>query len=125
MADDFLDKIVTIDVLTTLTGHTPTDPKDVIEDLQLSYDESILDKLYDYAVDANDIYLISDYAVRPLQELAGRILDASTAEAKLLVLDQVLNVVHRRSDLAALFVQGGREALEELSNQEALCATGE
>jgi hypothetical protein len=70
--------------------------------------------------DETGTHYISDYGLKPLQELAGKLLDATTAEEKLLLLDRVLNVCHRRSDLATWFVQGGRGALDELNNEEHL-----
>lgn len=117
MMENFLNRIATIDAITTLTGHTSQDPKNVIEDLELAYDLSTWHKLCDYAVDEEGSYRISDYGLIPLQVLAGKLLEAKTAEEKLLLLDQVLNVVHQRSDLASWFVKGGRGALEELSTQ--------
>jgi hypothetical protein len=120
MIENILDKIITLDVLTTMGGHTPEDPKNFLEEIELTYDEVLYKKFLDYMCDEDGCPIISDYALVPLQKLAVEILGASTSEAKLLLIDQVLNVVHQRSDLASWFVQGGRKALEELSNQNVL-----
>ena len=58
---------------------------------------------------------ISDYGLRPLEELLVELLRASTPEEKLLLIDRMLNVVHQRSDIADWFVEGGSHALGQLS----------
>jgi len=58
---------------------------------------------------------ISDYGLRPLEELLVELLRASTPEEKLLLIDRMLNVVHQRSDIADWFVEGGSHALAQLS----------
>jgi hypothetical protein len=122
MVENFVDKIVTLDASTTLLGHTPQNPQEIIEGFELAYFESIHDHLCDYLCDKDGTHYISDYGLKPLQEIAGKLLDASTVEEKLLLLDRVLNVVHQRSDLSSWFVRGGRAMLDELSNEEHLCA---
>lgn len=122
MVDNFLDKIITLDASTVLLGHSTESPQDVIEGFEIDYKESIHDHLCDYMCTKDGTYYLSDYGLKPLQELAGKLLDASTAEEKLLLLDRVLNVCHQRSDLASWFVAGGRDALDELNNEEHLCA---
>jgi hypothetical protein len=122
MVDNFLDKIITLDASTTLMGHSTESPKDIIEGFELAYSESIWQHLCDYMCTKCGTHYISDYGLKPLQELAGKLLEATTAEEKLLLLDQVLNVCHQRSDLASWFVHGGRGALDELNNEEQLCS---
>ena len=58
---------------------------------------------------------ISDYGLRPLQELVSDLMRADTAEKELVIVDKMLNVVHMRSDIASWFVQGGSTALSSLS----------
>lgn len=58
---------------------------------------------------------ISDYGLAPLQKLAGKLLDTYDSAAKVPVIDAMLNVVHQRSDLASWYVQGGSNALSDLS----------
>ena len=121
MANNFVEKIATIEALTILAGHTQQNPKDYLESIDIEYDEETDEKLGDYIfiVDNNGYgqYRISDYAIEPLQILAGKIIEESDPIKKLLLLDQVLNVVHMRSDLASWFIKGGRNSLDELQNQ--------
>lgn len=117
IADNFIDKILTIDVNTMLAGHTIENPDDVLDDMEIEHSEDIYDKVYSYIEDERGQPRISDYGLNKLKELASKILTADTYENKLLYIDQVLNVVHQRSDLASMFVQGGRGALNNLSNQ--------
>lgn len=58
---------------------------------------------------------ISDYGLKPLEDLLVELLHASTPEEKLLIIDRMLNVVHQRSDIADWFVEGGSHALGQLS----------
>lgn len=62
---------------------------------------------------------ISDYGLKPLEELLVQLLRASSPEEKLLIIDRMLNVVHQRSDIADWFVEGGSHALAQLSSSPA------
>jgi len=117
MADNFINKIATIEALTILAGHTQQSPKDSLENLEIEYDEETNEKLGDYILDDNNQYRLSDYALEPLCKLAGKIIEEQDPIKKLLLLDQVLNVVHQRSDIASWFIKGGRDSLDELQNQ--------
>jgi len=117
MANNFIEKIATIDAITILAGHTPQSPKNYLENLDIKYDEKTNEKLSNYVIDEHGQYRLSDYALEPLQVLAGKIIEAETPEDKLLFLDMVLNVVHQRSDIASWFIKGGRDSLDELQNQ--------
>lgn len=84
----------------------------------------ILPFTYDKFNELTDVYIydkdwgqwrISDYAMKPLMELAHDLLKADSAEEKMLLLDRVFNVVHPRGDIASLFVVGGSKALTELA----------
>jgi len=46
-----------------------------------------------------------------MQELT----QTTEAEQKIPIIDKMLNVVHQRSDIAAWFVEGGSQALSQLS----------
>jgi len=58
---------------------------------------------------------ISDYGLKPLQELAGQLLNTHDSAAKVVIIDRMLNVVHQRSDMASWYVEGGSNALADLS----------
>jgi hypothetical protein len=58
---------------------------------------------------------ISDYGLKPLEDLLFELLRAGSPEEKLLIIDRMLNVVHQRSDIADWFVEGGSSSLSQLS----------
>ena len=97
---------------TLLAGHTPEDPSDY--DLKETPDKDFGDWILDDA----GRWRISDYGTGKLINLCFQIDDAKSAEDALLLLDQMLNVVHQRSDLAAMFVSGGTDLLDHLFSQE-------
>lgn len=117
MANNFVEKIATIEAITILAGHTEIDPQTYLEELKIEYDEETEDKLAYYILDEQGIYRLSDSKIGTLQELAGKIIEAKTPVEKLLLLDRILNVVHPRSDIASWFIKGGRYSLDELKNQ--------
>ena len=125
IADEIVDKIVKIDVMTMLSGHSHEDPEIILKDMvlmmEVKWDQKAFDRIYggEFLNDENGGYRLSDYGLKPLQELAAKILSTMVPEERILLIDQVFNVCHQRSDLASWFVKGGRNALDELSNQEA------
>jgi hypothetical protein len=81
--------------------------------------EEMEDKFGDYATDPKSGHLyISDYGLKPLQELVEELYKQKTPEQRLVTVDKMLNVVHMRSDLASWFVEGGSSALSSLSGYE-------
>ena len=80
--------------------------------------EKMKDNFYEYYMDDPEGTkggFISDYGLEPLEKLLGQLLRANTPEEKLLIIDQMLNVVHWRSDIAQWFVEGGSQSLSKLS----------
>lgn len=61
---------------------------------------------------------VSDFGLPQLWKIAEQLFSARNAEDKLLLIDQMLNVVHQRGDLAALFIEGGSGALSQLSAKD-------
>lgn len=59
---------------------------------------------------------ISDYGLRKLWSIVEKLMSAKSPEEKLLLIDQMLNVIHQRGDLAALFIEGGSASLSQLSS---------
>jgi len=119
LADDMVNKIATLDANTVLAGHTSIDPRHELDDndgdpMSEEVYEKFYDKLTDYIWTGNS-HRLSDYGLDPLVELASKLIDTTKAEEQLMIIDRILNVVHFRSDLASWFVEGGREALDELS----------
>lgn len=80
--------------------------------------EKMTERFFDYYMwDTEGVKggFISDYGLEPLVTLAGQLRKATTPEEKLVLIDQMLNVVHQRSDIANWFVEGGSRALAQLS----------
>jgi len=88
------------------------------EDIRGMLYDLMSDRFFDYYM--NDPKgkmggFISDYGLKPLEELLVQLLRATSPEEKLLIIDRMLNVVHQRSDIADWFVEGGSHALAQLS----------
>lgn len=82
--------------------------------LDLTWDE-FEDRMYTYIGDDT----FSDYATKPLINLACELIEAKSPEEQLLICDRMFNVIHMRGDIAALFVQGGSNSLSKLSGEHA------
>ena len=123
IADRMLNNIVRLDVCTALGGHSQRDPKDMIE--EAGYEDEInlddpdtADRFYwHYLTNDKGMDMISDFGLPKLQKLWPSIRRADSVEERLTFIDQALNVVHQRNDLAAMFVQGGTKTLVEIENQ--------
>jgi len=115
MIEDIIQtNILKLYVNTELSGHSQVDPDDDFEDY--GYTEQDKEDFWDYVHEISD-YAWSDFGGRRLglTTLLGHLRKARTPEEKVPIIDQILNVVHQRSDLAALFVEGGSSALSQLS----------
>lgn len=94
------------------------DGKDV-DEIKENAMELLLDRFHEYYTEdskSGQPYL-SDYGLEPLQKLVIKLRNTSedNINERIVLLDKILNVVHPRSDLASLFVQGGSKALSDLS----------
>jgi len=73
----------------------------------------------DYLTDPKSGHLyISDYGLPAIMTLASKLYMENNPEKKVVLIDGILNVVHQRSDMASWFVQGGSNALSQLSGYE-------
>ena len=115
ISDDIVEIVAALDANTVLAGHTSQDPKSLWEENEIEWTEERDERLTDYLEDGTGQYRISDYGLDKLKDLALKLMQAKTAEEKVLAIDQILNIAHQRSDLAAMIVVGGRNALDELS----------
>ena len=116
---EMIENIITENILklyvnTELSGHTQVDPDEDFEEYK--YTEQDKEDFYDYVKEISD-YAFDDFGGRRLglTTLLNQVRRATTPEQKVPIIDQILNVVHQRSDLAALFVEGGSSALSQLS----------
>ena len=99
---------------TYLMGHTESDPL-------YDFKEHKINKkqrerfYYDYAIDDNKGQArISDYGLKPLQELAFQLQKTFKPEKQLQIVDRMFNIAHQRSDLPSFFIEGGTNSLNQL-----------
>ena len=86
-----------------------------------NYNENVngyIEDFFDWTVDADGTWIMSDYGLKPLYEFLYELKNAKSPEEKLVAIDKMLNVAHQRSDLASWFVEGGSRALNQLSGLE-------
>lgn len=119
--NQMIKNVIQLDVNTELMGHAQSYPNDEIKDLGYTMEE------FEAKMnDVNDIYFIdpksgqwrlSDYGLKPLWDIALKLIKEQDHIRQIMYIDQMLNVVHQRSDLASWFVEGGSAALSQLSGQ--------
>lgn len=120
-----INNIARLEVTNVLTGHTQSHPFDYLEmhgyeDLWDEDEDEMKDGdkfYYDY-LSGDDSGFVSDYGLPKLQKILPELYNAKTPEEILYAIDKVLNVVHQRSDLSTLFVQGGQSTLNEIANYQ-------
>lgn len=115
MIEDIIsDNILKLYVNTELVGHTPANPDYDFQ--EYGYTEEDKEQFFDY-IDKYSDYAFSDFGGRRLGliTLLIHLRKARTPEEKVPILDQILNVTHWTSDLAAWFVEGGSHSLSDLS----------
>lgn len=112
--DIITDNILKLYVNTELVGHTQYDPDDDFD--EYSYSEEDIEQFNDYISKFSD-YAFNDFGGKRLGllTLLGNLRKTKTPEEKVPIIDQMLNVVHQRSDLASWFVEGGSKSLSQLS----------
>jgi len=110
--------ILKIDVNTEFAGHKNDGMDyDIIEDYGVSMED--LEKHFgDYIEDSNGAARISDFALEPLLNKLRELKHLETPEDRLMKIDQILEIIHMRSDIASWFVKGGSKALSNLSGYE-------
>jgi len=114
--DRMIENVAKLYVNTVLTGHTPDKPETFAEErTDHKYEDGYFDKLDHFFDDGHGQWRLSDYALEPLMNLAAKLLAAKTAEKQLQIADRMLNVIHQRGDIAALFIEGGKNTLNKLA----------
>ena len=109
--------LLKLDVNTEIMGHSTHLPEEEIESLGYTM-EQFNTKMEDY----NDVYFndeagqyrLSDYGLKPLWEIAQKLVGEEDDIRRIMYIDQMLNVIHMRSDMAGNFVEGGSAALSQL-----------
>lgn len=119
IADQVLTNIARLQASTEMMGHTSHDVRPEIEDnYGITFTDEEWDRwMSDYFTGKDGGWLLSDYGLEPLKKLYAVIFNARTPEEKLYAVDKALNVVHRRGDLASMFVEGGVSTLNAVANQ--------
>lgn len=119
MKEIIIENTAKLRVNTELVGHATF--HDPIKDLEDKHGLKIEDEDYYYDfvlefVNIKGVTAYSDYGLLPLEKVLVNILPESDPEKLLVEIDKALNVYHQRSDLSALFVEGGQETLSKLSS---------
>jgi len=119
IADQMVTLVARFTVTTELSGHTQSDPREeLLSNYEIEFTDDEWDKfLSEFLTDEHGRDLLSDYGLKPLQSLAIKLLKANGVEEKLQIVDRMLNVVHQRNDLAAIFIEGGTKTLTKIANQ--------
>lgn len=118
ISDQMLTNIARLRAATEMMGHTEHDVRPELADMGYEFtDEEWENWMSNYFVDKSGSWTISDYGLPKLEKIYGQIFNADTDEEKLYAIDSALNVIHQRSDLAALFVEGGVGTLNKIANQ--------
>ena len=117
-----LTNLLKLDVNTELLGHSQSYPDEYeFEDAgttREAFEEKMEENYWSYFDDPNSGHArISDYGLKPLWQKAQMLSKEKDPMKRLSLLDQMLNVVHMRSDIAAMFVEGGSNALTTLSGE--------
>jgi hypothetical protein len=117
IADLVVKNTIRLDINTQLLGHSQSDSKELFaeyfgEDANL---DGLAEEFSEYAVDERGQWRLSDGGVDQLYKITTQLVSAISPEQKLMLIDMAFNVVHQRSDLAAMFVEGGTKTLNALS----------
>lgn len=114
--NQIIENMLKLEVNNILSGHHQMRPdEDTMEEYGVTQDMLNYTRYYE------DLKVgqlrISDYGIDKLWPLAVKLRLAKTPEEKLGLIDQMLNVIHMRSDLPAWFIEGGTKTLIQLGDQ--------
>ena len=113
MVETIIHNIHRLAANTYLMGHTSSDPSEDFKEAGITTEEQ-LNAFYDYAIAENGQLRLSDYGLEPLQKEAINLEKTYDATERLQIIDRIFNIVHRRSDLSAMFIEGGSSSLDQL-----------
>ena len=115
VANQFKENVAKLYGNTVLAGHS-SGGEEYMDEVEKIEKKTSRD-FGDWILDDSGQWRLSDYGLNPLIDACFKLDEVSTAEEKLLLLDRMLNVVHQRSNLSAMFVEGGSGSLDLLSGQ--------
>lgn len=107
-------------VNTELAGHTQNSPLSVFDEEDIEESGITEEQIYDF----NETYLhstidgqyrISDYGLDKQAKFLKECFATDDYTKKFIALDQFLNVIHMRSDLAGWYIEGGSATLTSIS----------
>jgi hypothetical protein len=106
-----------------MAGHSQYNPKEewkqyLGDDASEEYIDYLDASFGDWIEDKSGQWRLSDYGLEPLNKKLSELRKIGIPEKKLKKIDEILNVVHQRSDIAGWFVEGGSAALSKLSGME-------
>ena len=120
---DIGQNIARLDATTDLSGHGVVSLSDLFE--RAGYSEYLEEIGEDEAYEKLSNFLewegqtaLSDYGLPNLKNYLFKIMNSNDPVNQLVLLNQLLDVVHQRNDLAAFLVRGGSESLMDLSTLE-------
>jgi hypothetical protein len=114
--------LLKLDVNTEIMGHSQYYPEEEIESLGYT-----MEQFHEKNDSSEDVYFedpsgqwrLSDYGLKPLWDIAQNLVGETDDSRRIMYIDQMLNVIHMRSDMAGNFVEGGSSALSQLSGEHA------
>jgi hypothetical protein len=115
IANQMLKILARLTATNELSGHSNIDPEEIIEEHGYKLTKRNKNDFYWNFLETQYGTPVSDYGLPKLWSLARNLMSASSYEETVLYIDQMLNVVHQRGDLAALFIEGGSTSLSQLS----------
>lgn len=100
---------------TYLYGHTSLSPKEDLEDAGVNFSrwESFEGSFF---FSHENSWLISDYAQKTLEKFGFELFLEKNPDRYIFIITKIFDIVHMRSDLAAVFIEGGSSTFVELSN---------
>lgn len=124
MENMFTRNVIKLSINTELAGHTTNHPKYLWDEYFQGQDIENLDEYIEYVEsrfsewieDENGQVRISDYALEPLL-IEVHNLRRAPMKNKIPIMDRMLHILHFRSDISKLFIEGGGAALDSLSSE--------
>jgi hypothetical protein len=117
ISDQILTNIARLRASTEMMVHTRFNVRPELEDLGYTFtDQQWNEWMSDYFTDNKGSWMLSDYGLPKLEKIYPDIFGAKTSEDKLYACDKALNIIHQRSDSAAMFIEGGSRTLLDISN---------
>lgn len=119
--DSMSDSLCHLMVANWISGKTERDPLEVLgEHLDPAQHDAFCDWMLP---DESGRWRVSDSGVPPLLDAMALAAEARTLGAKLKYLDRALHVTHFHDDLSRLFVEGGRQTVNDMAFESLESAT--